>query len=77
MVLHHSGLVPSHHERPGMLQWISINYEGVALMEEHSIVSLSNVISLQVLLDIAAYHLCLHTLIALLCQKSNTDRTFV
>ena len=35
-----------------MLQWISINYVGVALMEP--IVQLSNVTSLQVLL----YHLC-------------------
>ena len=39
-------------QKTTMLQWISINYEGVALMEP--IVQLSNVTSLQVLL----YHLC-------------------
>ena len=61
MVPHNPGLVPSHHERPGMLQWISINYEGVALMEKHSIVQLSNVISLQVLLVVTAYYFALHT----------------
>ena len=54
-----------------------VDFQGVALMEKYSIVQLSNVISLQVLLVITAYHLCLHTWIALLCQKSNSDRTFV
>ena len=39
-------------QKTTMLQWISINYVGVALIEP--IVQLSNVISLQVLL----YHLC-------------------
>ena len=33
MALHHSDIVPSHHERPGIPEWISINHVGVALME--------------------------------------------
>ena len=70
---HHQGLVLSHHERPGMLQWISINYEGVALMEKHSFAQLSYVISLQVLLVITT---CVYIPELHYYAKLNTDRTF-
>ena len=48
MVLHHSDLVSSHHERPGCSSGFPY-YVGVALMEP--IVQLSNAISSQVLLS--------------------------